>query len=335
MPYNNSIIGNLFQGVDQYGSAWVASTYHHLATSYGSLLYLFSAIYLGFVFLEIQRGAREGRDFIFVIVRMVAILTVALNYDYFYLFVYNVFTNGPLYLCKAITLSGSNHIEPLKISDALDQFLKEGLLESNTLFSMGSWTNLNYALFGSFLFLATLISVAIATALIFLAKIASAVILALSPLFIFFALFESTEGWFNSYLQHLFTYALIPIVTSAVLMIVLSVSTSTIEYMHSDTPAFKLLVPFFIACLVQIWLFLQVPQKCASLASGFNLKGVFSSFSETKANFQTFKDTLKGGVAMTRTLTSFGSQVAQLMGKGGASAKEYLKNRMNRFTKVD
>jgi type IV secretion system protein VirB6 len=323
MTYNESIIGNLFHLVDQYSAEFVASTYHHLATNYASLFYLFSAIYLGLIFIEIQRGVRPGADFPFVIVKMVAILTVALHYDYFCLFVYNVFTNAPLSVCKTITLSNGTHLGSLAMSDALDQFLKGSLLEVSKLFSMGSWTNITYTLFGCFLFLASIVAVAIATGLIFLAKIASTVILALSPLFIFFALFDSTKGWFNAYLEHLFTYALIPIVTCAVLMVVLSVSTTTIQYMGSDTPSFKLLIPFFIACLVQIWLFLQIPQKCASLASGFNLKGVLSSFKETQANIQLFRTVLTGGPAL------------QWIGQGGTTAKNYLKNKMARFKKSD
>lgn len=323
MTYNQSIIGSLFKLVDQYSSEFVAGTYHHLVTSYAGILYLFSSVYIGFVFIEIQRGAREGADFPFIIVKMVAILTVALNYDYFCLFVYNVFTNGPLYLCKAITLNSGTHLEPLGISDALDNFLRGGLTEANKLFSMGSWTNITYTLFGCFLFLASIIAVAIATGLIFLAKIASTVILALSPLFIFFALFDSTKGWFDAYLQHLFTYALIPIVTCAVLMIVLSVSSTTIQYMNSDTPSFKLLIPFFIACLAQIWLFLQIPQKCASLASGFSLKSVLSSFKETQGSLRLLRTVLTGGATV------------HWMAQSGTAAKNYLKNKMARFNSAD
>ncbi|MCE3237827.1 MAG: virB6 [Gammaproteobacteria bacterium] len=322
MTYNESIIGNLFHLVDQYSAQFVASTYHHLVAQYASVLYLFSTIYVGFVFIEIQRGSREGKDFPFVIVRLVAILTVALNYDYFCLLVYNVFTNGPLELCKAITLSENTSLASLNISDALDQFLRAALLEANKLFSMGGWTNLTYSLFGSFLFLASLIAVAIATGLIFLAKIASTVILSLSPLFIFFGLFDSTKGWFNSYLTHLLTYALIPVVTCAVLMIVLSVSTTTIQYMNSDSPSFKLLVPFFIACLVQIWLFVQIPQKCASLASGFSLKSVSSSFRETKAGIQSLR---------TALFTSGSALRSVIQGKTGMTQKNYSKNKMVRF----
>jgi type IV secretion system protein VirB6 len=322
MTYNGSIIGNLFHLVDQYSAQFVANTYHHLVMQYASVLYIFSTIYVGFVFIEIQRGAREGKDFPFVIVRLVAILTVALNYDYFCLFVYNVFTNGPLELCKAITLSDSASLGSLNISNALDQFLKGGLLEVNKLFSMGGWTNITYTLFGCLILLVSLIAVSIATGLIFLAKIASTVILALSPLFIFLALFDATKGWFNSYLTHLLTYALIPVVTCAVLMIVLSVSTTTIQYMNSDTPSFKLLVPFLIACLVQIWLFLQIPQKCASLASGFSLKGVLSSFREAQPGIQLLR---------TALLTSGSALRCAIQGKTETTQKNSPKNKMARF----
>lgn len=335
MIYDESVIGSLFKLVDQYGSEFVSGTYHNLVSSYSSIIYLFAAIYVGFVFLEVKRGVRESRDLPFIILRMVAILTVTLNYNYFCLFIYNVFTNGPLYLCKAITLNGANHLEPMNVGDALDNFLKGGLSSANKLFSMGSWTNIIYTIFGCMLFLATIIAVAIATGLIFLAKIASTVILSLSPLFIFFALYESTKGWFDSYLQHLFTYALIPILTCAVLMIVLSVSTTTIQYMNSDKPTFRLLIPFFIACLVQIWLFLQIPQKCASLASGFNLKGLMSSFGETQASVRMLSNIFTGGKYTRGTLIAASKTAGNLMKQGGSAARSYFKNTLSRFSNAD
>lgn len=295
--YQGSIVGTMLKLVDKYSANFVANTYQNLVTQYSTTMYVFVTIYMGFIFMRMMRGIIPANDLPFIIIRCVTILTMALNYQYFYLYCYNVFTNFPLEICKAITLNG-HEASVTSIANALDNFIKEGLEESNKIFAMGGWSNLNFTLFGLGLYVATIVAGAIATGLIFLSKIASAILLALSPFFIFLALYDSTKGWFDSYIQHLLGYALIPIMACAVMMITLSVTESTILFMGSEpNPSFTLLVPFIMACCIQSWLFLQVPQKCASLASGFNLKSFTSSASDIKEKALSAANMLTGGKA--------------------------------------
>jgi type IV secretion system protein VirB6 len=316
--YHDSIVDKLLGLVDKYSANFVANTYHHLVTDYRASIYLFVTIYVGFLFINMKRGILSFQDLPFTLLKMITILTLAMNYDYFYLYIYNVFTNAPLEICKAITLDGKE-ASVTTIANALDNFLKEGFEAANKLFGMGGWSNMTFTVFGIGVYIATFLAGAIATSLIFLSKIASSILLALSPLFIFLALFEATKGWFDSYIQHLFSYALIPIMACAVMMITLSVTESTIEFMGSEpNPSFTLLVPFMIACAIQIWLFLQVPQKCASLASGFNLKSFTASMKETKEAVKSVANVLTGGA----------------LGRG-STVGGFTKNRMNRYKNKD
>jgi type IV secretion system protein VirB6 len=328
IDYNDSIIGTLFTMVDTYSAKFVGTTYHNLVSSYSGVIYTMVTLYFGFVFISMKRGILSGADLPFIVLKVVSILTFAMNYDYFYLYIYNVFTNGPLELCKAITLTGKEATVS-NITDALDNFISEGFIAANKLFSMGGWSNALLSLFGAGVFLATLVAGTIATGLIFLSKIASSILLAISPLFIVFALYDSTKGWFDSYIQHLFTYALIPVMACAVMMITLSVTETTIEFMSSGTnPSLKLISPFMLACAIQVWLFLQVPQKCASLASGFNLKSFTASMRDAGSAISSAANGLTGG-QLGRALLS--SALKNTVGRGGGALKGFIKNRMSRY----
>ena len=314
--YDASIIDSLFQGVDQYGAQFVAGAYRQLVEKCTPIIYLFASIYLGLTFFRINRGLLDGKELPFLVLRLVCILTVGLHYDWFCLFIYDVFTQGPLFICKVITMHGTDSILTSEtINSALDHFLHQGLVETNQLFAMGGWSNITYVIFGVGVLLATLVSVVIAIGLIFLSKMGSVVLLALSPIFIFFALYDSTKGWFDTYIQHLFTYALIPIMTCLVLMIMLSVTDSTIQYMNADKPSME--------CLI--------PQKCASLGSGFSLKSLSSSVKEMGSSMGTAANAATGGQLSRAAMTAMGKAALSMMSKGGNATTRSVKNTMARF----
>lgn len=251
------------------------------------------------------------QDLPFILLRMTCILTLALNYHYFCLFVYDVFTQGPLNICQAITIKGDS-VSSVSVSNALDQFLRQGVLEANKLFDMGSWSNITYTIFGFSILLSTLIFSALAMGLIMLAKIASVIILSLSPIFIFFAMFDATKGLFDSYISQLVTYSLVPIMTCAVLMIILSVAQSVMGDMDSASkPSLSSLVPYFLSCLAQIWLMPQIQSKCAALASGFSLKGFVSTLQGVGNNMRAAGSMAMGGDSGRRLLRNAASLVTR------------------------
>jgi type IV secretion system protein VirB6 len=322
----DGIVGSLFLTVDKFSANFVAETYQNIVHDNSEVFYLFATLYVGIIFLYMQRGAISGKDFIYSVFKVVCVLTMTLNYDYFYLYIYNVFTNGPLVICKAITIHGSQ-ASAASIPDALDNFIQGGFGQAIKILSMGGWSNPAYTLFGYAVFGVTLVAVTIAVGLIFLAKIASAILLALSPIFIFFALYDATKGWFDAFIQHLVGYALIPIMSCAVLMIVLSVTNTVLQNANPATPSLKVITPFLIACAVQIWLFAQINTKCASLASGFNLRSFSGSMSDAKNSLKTIANALTGG----RPGRSAAASAGRFAGKAGSSLKNFMKNHAAKF----
>lgn len=323
---NNSAISFIFDHVDQVGANLVARTYHNLVSHYSSIIYTLTAVYIGFVFIKMMRGHHDANDFLMLVFRAVFILTLALNYEYFCLFIYNVFTSEPLIICKAITINNGS-VESSTIASALDNFVNGGKAAAIHVFTMGSWTNPTYLVFGVLIFLFVLISAAIAAGLIVLAKCASTILLALSPIFIFFALFDATKGLFESYIRQLITYALVPIMTCAVLMILLSVAdVATNELKNSAQPTIAHLIPLGLMCIIQVYLLLQVKSKCASLSGGFSLPTVISAFRQTKSEWASVGQRVSD---MTGSALSGVSSAASVSRSAGAA----ISQRLARFNK--
>lgn len=281
----HEMIKFVFEQVDQVGAQLVASTYRNIVQHYSAVIFTLTTIYVGFVFIKMIRGHYDVNDFLMLILRTVILLTLALNYEYFCLFIYDVFTNVPLSLCRSITIHG-NSAESVSITNALDNYLNSGWEVVTQLFKSGGWSNPTYMIFGVLVFILILLSTAVAAGLIVMAKCASTIILALSPIFIICAIFDTTKGLFDSYIRQLITYALVPIMTSAVLMIVLTVSQLAIHHItDGDSYSFLSLLPFCMMCVIQFFLLLQVKAKCSALASGFHLPSVISALRQSKSEF--------------------------------------------------
>lgn len=303
MRFESQTISFLFETVDKVGAHLVANTYQNLVNHYSPVFYTLVSIYLGFCFIQMKRGHTSFNDFPIIVLRTVVILTFALNYHYFCLYLYDFFTNEPLNVCKAITIKGGA-VTPLSVSHALDNFLNTGQQQAVKLFNMGSWNNLTYFVFGIIVFILVLVTTGIAAAVIVLAKCGSTILLALSPLFIFFALFDATKGLFDSYIRQLITYALMPIMTSAVLMILLSVSEIAFQTMDQhDLPNLISLLPLSLMCVIQMYLLLQVKNHAASLAGGFTLPAVGSTLRDGLKGFaNAAKGTASLVAGMNRTM---------------------------------
>jgi len=313
------LISYLFNLVDRSGADLVANTYHNLVNQYAALVWSLAGIYLGFVFLKMKRGLYGANDFIYLSLRMVVLLTLAMNYQYFCLFIYDVFTKAPLILCKSIAVS-HGEVSVTSVNQSLDAFLHVGMKETSRLFEMGSWSNITYSIFGCIFYVMTVLTIGMAAGLIILSKCASTVLLALSPLFILCALFDTTKGLFDGYIRQLVNYALLPIMTCTVLMILLSVTNVLISDLQAH-PKLTLMdiVPYGLMCLIEIYLLNEVRGKCSALAGGFSLPGIISSLKQSQGHVSSMGNVAKAvGVGMAA------------VGLAG-SATTHATNRMSRF----
>jgi type IV secretion system protein VirB6 len=102
-----------------------------------------------------------------------------------------------------------------------------------------------------------------------------AIALALGPIFLPFVLWESTRGWFVSWLSKLFNFALIPIVTASILSLMLSVMDLVLPDLNRQAvqgdPDFFTMGLFGGLSLVTAFLLKQSLPIASSLSGGFTL----------------------------------------------------------------
>ena len=102
-----------------------------------------------------------------------------------------------------------------------------------------------------------------------------AIALALGPIFLPFILWESTRGWFVSWLRKLFNFALIPIVTASILSLMLSVMELVLPDLNSQAaqgnPDFFTMGLFGGLSLVTAFLLKQSLPIASSLSGGLTL----------------------------------------------------------------
>ncbi|MBV9576407.1 MAG: type IV secretion system protein [Gammaproteobacteria bacterium] len=327
LDFQRAIVSSIFECVDRAGADLVAHTYHNLVNQYAVVMWVFVTLFVSFNFIQAMQGQKSFYDLLNVLFRIVIIMTLALNYDYFCLFIYDIFTNEPLMIMKAITINGTDP-SITSINQALDNYLNLGLKAANQLFMMGGWHNVAYLIFSGLVFIMTVICGIIAAGLIILAKCAIVILLALSPIFLFFAIFEMTKGMFEAYVRHLFTYALIPILISAILMILLSVTNVVIQFMNQYSKmSFTSITPFLFMSGIQIYLLAQVFSKASALGSGFALKGFVSTMSQMKDSATTFTRAMGGNLGKAVLTKAVAMTASSHKGTSSNAA------RMNRFNK--
>lgn len=310
IDFEKAIISSLLDCVDQVGANLVASTYQNLVHQFSPLIFSLATLFIGILFLRAMRGLVSFDECIMSTLRLVGFLTLALNYHYFCLFIYDLVTKEPLVLMQAITIKSNGLIGSQSINGALDQYLNTGLHYANQIFMMGSWNNMTFFVMAFFVLLSTYFAAIVATGLIIVAKCGAIVLLALSPLFITLAIFDATKGFFEAYVKSLITFALIPVLVSVILMILFSVSEYIIQFMNQQPKqSFMSIIPFTMMSGIQVYLLMQVYGKASALAGGFTLKSAISTLQGAKDHFQKASHTALGG------------QVGkQLLGLGGALA---------------
>lgn len=264
-------VSEILEKVNNTTQLLVRENFESIVHQHTGIIYTLTIIYIGFIFIKMIRGYYDANDFIFLLFRTVIILTLIFNCDYFVMYIQNVITDEPLKICKSIVISDKK-IEYESIKQALDIFVLHGNNIAINIFKMGSWSNPTFLIYGVITFILVILAAGIATGLIVLAKYVTLILLILSPLFLFFALFDCTKGLCESFIKQLIAYALIPIITSMALMILLPLTDIVANEIPTDD-GYKLeyLVPYYLLCIIQIFFLLQIKKICSALSNGFSV----------------------------------------------------------------
>jgi type IV secretion system protein VirB6 len=211
------------------------------------------------------------------IVLLVVVLGVSLRLWLYNTLIVDSFYDAPAQLTAAIVGAG----DPVGTIDAI--WLQGGTV-AEQLWKQGAvWNNhVGFSIAGGVVWLVTGLLCVYAMFLIALSHIASAVLLAIGPLFIVMLLFDSTRRFFEAWITQLATYALISILTVLVAALLLHV----VETYAAQTAARGkaiLTVDALDMMLVSVLVFLlmrQIMPIASGLAGGLALTS-FGAFSRS------------------------------------------------------
>lgn len=221
------------------------------------------------------------------IITMLCVYGMVMNWKLYQLFVYNIFTNEPANIAQILVNSTGNSQTTVSLSQALDGLYKTIIDTTIGFFGQINFSpsGLAFIFYGGLVFIIGTLMCVFALLLFIYAKMVMSIALALGPIFILMILWESTKGMFSAWLKILITIAFIPIVTSAILALMLSVINVTLPNINQPTEAMQFygIAPFLGLTLTTTLILSQVFRICSALGGGITLASLSAGVSIAKS----------------------------------------------------
>jgi len=327
----SSFLTSTLGTVDAVIGTFVKTTYLNLIQANSetiTLLFTLYIIFQGYRFVS----HTETADLATIMRQLVAMLCVyalIMRWDLYNIFIYNIFTNEPGNIAKVLVQSSGQMESGSSIYQALDNIYSLVVDSSKKLFGLASLSRdgLCFIVYGILVFVIGTVMCVIALLLFIYSKMVMAIGLALGPLFILSILFEATKGLFTAWINKLITTALIPVVTSAILVLMLSVIKVTLPEMEHAPEAsqFSGIAPFLGLSLATALILSQVLSICSSLGGGITLAGLSKGLDLAKSALEKSGMNAAGRKAVSLSKQGMG-QVKQGMQRRKAE-REILKAR--------
>jgi type IV secretion system protein VirB6 len=280
MSIVDSFLSSTLNTVDAVIGHFVSTAYANFIEANAgliTLLFTFYVMVLGYRFLYHHHHFNMS-DVIRHFIVMICVYALVMNWKLYHLFVYQIFTTEPGNIAQ-ILVNTSGHLQAeSSIARSLDN-IYESILHA----AVGLFGEINFSIAGlAFIFYAILIFLigtlmcVFALLLFIYAKMMMAIMLALGPIFITFILWDATKGLFSAWLNQLITIALIPIITSAILVLMLSVINVTLPHLNQPVEQLQFygIAPFLGLALATTLLLAQVFRICSALGGGITLSSI-------------------------------------------------------------
>lgn len=158
---------------------------------------------------------------------------------------------------------------------ALDTFYAKGSALAQTLLSMFelSGTGFTWLVLGVVVWIACALLAGFGAFLIILAKVSIAVLLAVAPIFIFLAMFQTTRSWFEGWLRGMLTQAMVLTLTYGCLAFLLFVTADFVGAVETAEASgagvtFDQVGATVLVVIVGILLLAQVPTLASAVGGG-------------------------------------------------------------------
>lgn len=208
------------------------------------------------------------QDLLKNIIRMVFIFTYATNWDVFATTIYPIVTNAPDQIAGAMMGTTSEN-------DVLGIIYDKAVYAAGILmFESDTWafaTKLGGLALSGVAFAMSIYAVG----LLALSKIATAVLLGMSPLFVALMTFAATRGIFEGWFRQLLNYMFVALLTYGIIIFVILMNQTNADNLYTNATAGNLttpdIYPFLFSGGVSIVLLAQVASIASGIAGGMQL----------------------------------------------------------------
>lgn len=307
-------------------SAGASATASTLAGTIMPLVAAGFAIYMMLIVLNYMRGAEDNfvGDFIYRVIGFSIVLGIGLNAGNYVSIVMPIVTGIGSDIAAAVSggSANENSLDSLClkylgiISRAFSDIgLLEGVVDPLIYVSTG---------FKVFIIFVTLVPFLVsATIMLIIADVGVTIVAMLGPIYLACLLFPATRQYFSSWLNTVFSYALVPLIVAVISLISVNISDAMIP--ASATLARVSFFSVFLAGvgnLVLLLLIKQVSAIASSLsAGGINMGGgggLGSAASAVRNAARGTSQDIKGGMAAAKGAASAYKAISnKLAGKGG------------------
>ncbi|RVP40392.1 type IV secretion system protein [Sinorhizobium meliloti] len=207
----HDFLGDLLDRIEQTGADFSEQAYGIVGDEIVPLLTIMFIAYVGYYGLQLFMGTARisVSEIIGRVARMLIILALVREWDYFNTLFYSWLNNTPEDVGRAIlTATGTGITEP---TNGLSMIWKTANEAASAFAEQSGYFAVLPSMIGFLIMLAVAVFIAVALAILLLSKVMMWVLIGTAPIFIGCMLFEQTRGMGVAWFQQVLMYALIPL----------------------------------------------------------------------------------------------------------------------------
>ncbi|MBP2238755.1 type IV secretion system protein VirB6 [Sinorhizobium kostiense] len=207
----HDFLGDLLDRIEQTGADFSEQAYGIVGDEIVPLLTIMFIAYVGYYGLQLFMGTARisVSEIIGRVARMLIILALVREWDYFNTLFYSWLNNTPEDVGRAIlTATGTGITEP---TNGLSMIWKTANEAASAFAEQSGYFAVLPSMIGFLIMLAVAVFIAVALAILLLAKVMMWVLIGTAPIFIGCMLFQQTRGMGVAWFQQVLMYALIPL----------------------------------------------------------------------------------------------------------------------------
>jgi type IV secretion system protein VirB6 len=262
---------DILKQVDQVTLGFTSKAYQAVVSAHITELRLMLVAYIALFGIAVLQGtlSMSLRDASKHVLKAMIIFQLATNWGTFTTFFYNVFTSGPEKLTTAL-IGGHDPTQQLE-----DVFVT-GVEAARKINRKAGTFDVAQVFLAILVLIGTVLMVGVALFLLVLSKMGLAILLSIAPIFIALALWKGTQGLFQGWINYLVNYAMIPVITYALLGLILALMKDPIQQIKQSGESidFVTIIPYLLMGAIAILLFSQVLRISAALGGGVALSTI-------------------------------------------------------------